>query len=144
MPVKFRSTGLTLGRKLQKLSADGKAVARAAIAAEVSNLIQEGFEQRAEPRGREWEERKRHYPWPILEKTGKMRSSFRIDTTGSDIVIENDATDRGRPYPLFHQKGWMQGGVKQPARQVMPIKAMGAAWKNRIDKVVKLALQALR
>lgn len=144
MPVTFKTSGLSLGRKLQKLSTEGRDVARAAIKREVENLIQEGFDARVEPRQRAWEPRKRSYPWPILEKTGKMRESFEVDAQGANIIVKNTATDRGRPYPLFHQKGWMQGGTKQAARQSMPIKSMPSVWRKRLDKVVLLALQALR
>lgn len=144
MPVTFKTSGLDLGRKLQKLSTEGKDVAREAIRREVENLIEEGFKARVEPRQRAWEPRKKAYPWPILEKTGLMRRSFVVTATGPNIIVKNTATDRGRNYPLFHQFGWMQGGEKQPARQSMPIKAMPAVWKSRIDRVVALALQALR
>lgn len=144
MPVTFKTSGLNLGRKLQRLSTEGKDVAREAIRREVENLIAEGFKAGVEPRQRAWEPRKKHYPWPILEKTGKMRASFVVNATGPNIVVTNSATDRGRNYPVFHQFGWMQGGEKQAARQSMPIKSMPQVWKARIDKVVALALQALR
>jgi phage gpG-like protein len=144
VPVTFKSTGLTLGRKLQRLSDDGKNVARAAIKKEVENLIEEGFEKREEPRGRYWEPRKKNYPWPILEKTGRMRGAFTVTTTGPNIIVENSASERGREYALFHQYGWMQGGEKQAARQVMPVKSMSTNWANRVDAVVRLALQALK
>lgn len=144
MPVTFKSTGLTLGRKLQRLGDDGRNVARAAIKKEIENLIDEGFNAHEEPRGRAWEERKKPYPWPILEKTGRMRRAFKVSTTGPNIIVENSATERGREYALFHQFGWMQGGEKQAARQVMPVKAMSTRWRNRVDAVVRLALQALK
>lgn len=144
MPVTFKSTGVNLGRKLQRLSADGKAVARTAIARELENLVQEGFDARVEPRGRAWEERKQDYPWPILEKTGRMRHSFAYNASGSNVTISNNATDGGREYALFHQFGWMQGGSRQAARQMMPISAMPARWTRRFDRVVFLALQGLR
>lgn len=144
MPVTFKTTGLNLGRKLQRLSTEGRDVAREAIRREVENLIEEGFNARVEPRQRAWEPRKRDYPWPILEKTGKMRASYHVKADGPNIHVTNSATERGRNYPLFHQFGWMQGGKKQAARQTMPIAAMPAVWKRRIDRVVALALQALR
>lgn len=110
------------------------------------NLIQEGFDKRVEPRGRAWEPRRRSYPWPILEKTGRMRESFTVNARGPNISVENDAVgDQGQPYPLFHQKGWTTAaGTRAPARQVMPISSMPAVWKNRLDRVVKLALEALK
>jgi len=144
LPVEFRTTGLSLGRKLQRLSADGHKVAREAIKREIENLIHEGFEARAEPRGRAWKERKIDYPWEILEKTGKMRASFRVSADGPNLIVKNFATDRGKEYPIFHQKGWMQGGQKQAARQVMPIKTMPPAWRRRFEKVVRQALEGLR
>jgi phage gpG-like protein len=144
MPVTFKSTGLSLGRKVQRLSAEGKAVTREAIRKELLNLVEEGFQARAEPRGREWEPRKKAYPWPILEKTGKARRSFTADASGPNVIVSNSATDRGKEYVFFHQKGWRQGGIKQPARQVMPIAKMPQTWKGRLDRVVALALQALQ
>jgi phage gpG-like protein len=139
MPFTFKSTGLSLGRKLQKLSTEGKAVAREAIRSEVTRLIEEGFEQRVEPRGRAWEPRKKFYPWPILEKTGALRRGIRVDAQTSDIKVTADA-----PYANVHQTGWRQGGERQAARQFVPMKVMPLRWKKRIDAVVRLALQALK
>jgi phage gpG-like protein len=144
MPVTFRSTGLSLGQKVRKLEAEGKLVARAAVASKVRDLIEEGFALEREPRGRAWEPRTRRYPWPILSRSEQMRRSFRVDTSGSNLVVSNDASERGRNYPIFHQYGWTKpDGSRAPARQVMPTKAMPPRWVREIDEVVALALERL-
>ncbi len=144
MPVTFKSTGLSLGQKVRALQTEGKLVARAAVASKLRDLIEEGFVLEREPRGRHWEPRTRHYPWPLMDKTGLMRRSFRIDASGPNVVISNDAEDRGKNYPIFHQFGWSKpGGGRAPARQVMPIEAMPARWRRELDVVVAAALERL-
>jgi len=145
LPVTFRSTGLSLGQKLRALQTEGKLVARAAIASKVRDLIEEGFVLEREPRGRAWTERTRYYPWGILSRTGKMRSSFRIDAAGANLVVTNTATERGRNYPIFHQHGWsLPSGGRAPARQMMPVQAMTPRWKRELDVVVAAALRRLQ
>lgn len=144
MPVTFRSSGLSLGQKLRRLKAEGKLVARAAIASKLRDLVEEGFVLKREPRGRAWAERKRDYPWPILSRDGKMRSSFEVNVRGANIGITNTATERGRNYPIFHQFGWrLPGGGRAPARQFMPVNAMSAHWRRELDRVVCAALERL-
>jgi phage gpG-like protein len=145
MPVTFRSTGLSIGQKVRALELEGKLVTRAAIASKVRDLIEEGFILEKEPRGHRWTERTRRYPWGILSRTGKMRSSFRIDAGGPNLVISNDAEERGRNYPVFHQFGWhLPGGGRASARQFMPVKEMTPRWKREIDQVVAAALERLK
>lgn len=145
MPVTFRSTGLNLGRKLQRLQVEGKLVARAAIASKLRDLIEEGFVLAREPRGRKWAARRQDYPWPILDRTGLMRRSFRINASGANVAISNDAEERGRNYPIFHQFGWrIPTGGRASARQMMPIEAMPPRWKRELDTVVCAALERLQ
>lgn len=145
MPVTFRSTGLSIGRKLQALQAEGKLMARAAIASKLRDLIEEGYVLEREPRGRHWKERTRSYPWPILDRTGLMRRSYQINASGANIVISNDAEERGRNYPIFHQFGWrLPSGGRAAARQTMPIEAMPPRWRRELDTVVAAALERLQ
>lgn len=142
MPVTFRSTGQNIGRKLQRLNDQGKQATRVAMTAKLHELIEEGFQLEQEPRGRGWEPRTRDYPWMILDRTGKMRRSFHVDVSGANIVISNTARERGRNYPIFHQFGWhIPTGGRAPARQVMPVSAMSARWRNELDRVVAQALE---
>lgn len=131
--------------KVRALQTEGKLIARAAIASKVRDLIEEGFVLEREPRGRKWARRTRNYTWSILSRTGTMRSSFRIDASGANLVVTNDATERGRNYPVFHQFGWsLPSGGRAPARQTMPIAEMTPRWKREIDEVVAAALERLR
>lgn len=144
MPITFKSTGLSIGQKVRALELEGKLVTRAAIASKIRDLIEEGFLLEKEPRGHRWTVRTRHYDWSILSKTGNMRRSFRIDASGPNLVISNDAEERGRNYAVFHQFGWTTpSGSHAPARQMMPIKAMTPRWKREIDEVVAAALERL-
>lgn len=137
----FRSTGLSLGRKLQRLSTEGATIARAALASTVRDLILEGFIRESDPRGRKWAPRKDSLPHPILDKTGKMMRGFQIDTRGANLIIKNDVvSEKGRPYPLFHQTGT----VKMEARKPLPDASLSPHWRAEFDKTVRVSLERLK
>lgn len=141
MGVTFRSTGLSLGRKLQRLSTEGKTIARAALASTLRDLILEGFIRETDPRGRKWAPRKDALPHPILDKTGKMKRGFEIDMRGANIIVENNVvSEKGKPYPLFHQKGT----VKMEARKPLPDRSLSPYWAKEFDKTVRVSLERLK
>lgn len=141
MGVTFRSTGLSLGRKLQKLSTEGKTIARAALASTMRDLILEGFIRETDPRGRKWAARKDSLSHPILDKSGAMKRGFEIDMRGANIVVENNVvSDQGRPYPLFHQLGT----VKMSARKPLPDRSLSPYWTKEFDKTVRVSLERLK
>lgn len=141
MGLTFRSTGLSLGRKLQKLSTEGKTIARAALASTLRDLILEGFIRETDPRGRKWAPRKDSLPHPILDKTGAMKRGFEIDTRGANIVVQNNVLSaQGRPYPLFHQTGTS----KMVARKPLPDRSLSPYWKKEFDKTVRVSLERIK
>jgi hypothetical protein len=141
MPLTFKSTGTRLGVKLRRLSESGARNARAALASAVRDLIAEGFAREADPRGRKWAARKDNLTHPILDLTGKMKRGFQVDTRGANIVVENHVvSDKGRPYPLFHQTGTSN----MPARKPLPDASLSRHWKAEFDRVVRKSLERLK
>lgn len=141
MPLTFRTKGLSLGRKLKRLSSDGKDIARAALASTVRDLILEGFIRETDPRGRKWAPRKDSLPHPILDKTGAMMRGFEIDTRGVQLVVTNNVvSEKGAPYPRFHQEGTM----KMVARKPLPDRSMPSHWRAEFDKTVRVSLERLK
>lgn len=142
MPLKFRSTGLSiaLDAKLKKLSTQGFNMAKAAVASTLRDLIAEGFEKKVAPGGQAWKPRKDSLPHPLLDLSGDMKRGFKIDTFGPKLVISNTAvSEQGRPYPVFHQKGTRN----MPARKVVPDRTLSSRWKSQVNKTVKKALERL-
>lgn len=137
--VRFKSTGLDLGKKLRALERDGKTVARVALASRVRDLIEEGFIRETDPTFHKWAPRKDSKPHPILTKSGAMRRGFEIDLRGALIVTSNVVSDKGRPYPLFHQKGTK----KMTARRVLPVRGLPSHWKADFDRTTRAALERL-
>lgn len=137
--VRFKSTGLDLGKKLRALSSEGKTVARVALASRVRDLIEEGFIRETDPTFHKWAPRKDTKTHPILTKSGAMRRGFQIDLRGALIVTSNVVSDRGRPYPLFHQTGTKN----MPARRVVPVKGLPSHWKADFDRTARAALERL-
>lgn len=141
MPVTFKSTGLSLGRKLKKLSTQGKTVARAALASTFRDLYLEGFIRETDPRGRRWAKRKDNLSHPILDLTGAMKRGLEIDIRGPNIVATNNVVSKqGRPYPLFHQIGT----PNMTARKSLPDAALSRYWRTEFDKTVRVALERLK
>lgn len=64
--------------------------------------------------GEPWQPRKRQYPWAILQKTGKMRKSFRDRISSFQAEIFNTA-----PYFKYHQSN--KPRKKLPRRVMMKI-----------------------
>jgi phage gpG-like protein len=137
--VRFKSTGLGLGQKLRALERDGKTIARVALASRVRDLIEEGFIRETDPTFHKWAPRKDSKPHPILTKSGAMRRGFEIDLRGALIVTSNVVSDKGRPYPLFHQKGTK----KMVARRVLPVRGLPSHWRADFDRTTRAALERL-
>ena len=137
--IRFKSSGLNLGKKLRALASEGKTIARVALASKVRDLIEEGFIRETDPTGHKWAPRKDALPHPILTKTGAMRRSFQIDLRGALIVTNPTVSAQGRPYPLFHQTGTS----KMPARRVLPVRGLPSHWKAEFDRTTRAALERL-
>lgn len=107
------------------------AAARGAVSA-LENLIDERFEDRAAPNGTPWAPRKPPTgTWPILEKTGRMRGSFKVLATAAQLKVLND-TD----YLTFHQTGTS----RMVARPVLPKGPLPPDWQRRIDSAMSNAI----
>lgn len=144
--LKFQSLGqsVALDAKLRKLSAQGFAAAKTAVADRLRALIDEEFETSTDPRGIRWAPRVPHPQngsWPLLDKSGQMRRSFSVDVNGPRMVFRNQAvSEQGRPYPFFHQKGT----VKMVARKLLPDRYLSPKWRAAMKKVTALALERLK
>lgn len=71
------------------------------IATDLLKTFDLNFESRGsllQPPG--WAPRKKAQPWPLLEKTGRMRGGFRSKVSSSEAVLTNVA-----PYFPYHQRG---------------------------------------
>lgn len=81
-----------------------------ALRAAVPLLIRDAgqaFDKAADPvTGKPWPARKRPYPWPILDKSGRMRAAV-LAAAAKATVTGNTLTVRltEPPYLIFHQKG---------------------------------------
>ena len=67
-----------------------------------SNLLK-AFDNNFASRGQMfggWQARSKSYPWPLLEKTGRLRKSFKGDVRGDALVLSNTS-----PYFKYHQRG---------------------------------------
>lgn len=74
-----------------------------------------------DPYGKKWVKRKHNYPWPIMDKTGKMKKSYRAEEIDTGVKIINDA-----PYAITHQYGLKNDrGIQLPQRLVLPTEEKG-------------------
>lgn len=104
---------------------------------QVNSLLLHTFDLNFDSRGAlfgGWQERKPQFgpggvrvdTWPLLEKTGAMRSQFRSDFQGQNsLTITNGAS-----YFKYHQSN-------QP-RKRLPRRIMMMLDKERIDSIVKI------
>lgn len=90
---------------------------------EAEALVDEGFEQRVDPAGKRWKRRKRSYPWPILNKTLKLRKGWK---GGSNQHYFGFSTRV--PWARFHQRGTRH----LPVRAQVPSDKLSAKWQKRL------------
>lgn len=83
------------------------------IGSELQKTFQDNFAQDGGLFGG-WQERTKDYPWPILQKTGRMRQSFVEDVNKQNIAITNTA-----PYFMYHQSN--KPRKRLPRRVMMKI-----------------------
>ena len=123
-------------RGLEKLSRALNALARKqparqlamALQPELQTLSDRPWQRRATPDGAPWAARKRPVLHPILERTGRLRTSVRSRVVGSTIV-----TSVSPFYARMHQ----QGTRKMVARPFFPATALPAAWRVRLEKIAR-------
>ncbi len=82
------------------------------IGSELQKTFQDNFSQQGALFGG-WQERKKDYPWPILNKTGRLRQGFQ-QNLGTELVIFNPV-----PYFVYHQSNKPRS--KMPRRVMMKV-----------------------
>lgn len=122
-----------LGKKFANVaSAKFRRGLTSALAKESLRLIEQGFRNETDPYGHKWRALKRKRKGKgILDRTGKMRKSFRAVGTGEGVQITN-STD----YASHHQFGAPK--AKVPRRQMVPMTetgALGRLWGKAYKKV---------
>lgn len=88
-------------------------------------LTDENFDKRQNPAGIRWRPRKKKYPHPILEKTGKMRRSFRKGQGAT--VYSTDAKAK------YHQ----YGTKKMARRQMLPGAKLPSRYSRAFTKLAR-------
>lgn len=66
-----------------------------------------------------WAPRARQYPWPLLERTGRMREGFQRKVDRKSLTLDNEA-----PYFVYHQSSAPR--QRLPRRVMMKIRAQDA------------------
>lgn len=82
------------------------------------------FETRGKEIGESWESRTKSYPWPILEKTGRMRKGFKFNADDSSVEIYNIAD-----YFVYHQS-------REPRRK-LPRRVMMKLAEKQKNMIIK-------
>lgn len=120
-------------RRLRELKrGDIRRAAAVGAVSALENLIDERFQDRAAPGGTPWAPRKPPTgTWPILEKTGRMRRSFKVMATSAQLKVLNSTE-----YLKFHQTGTS----RMVARPVLPNGELPPDWERRIDAAMSDAI----
>ena len=133
LSVKADTRGLTdkikrfrgIGRALDQASAD--------MATEALRLLDEGYGRRRNPYGTKWRARRRPAPWPILEKSGRLRGSLRVLPMRRGFKMSF-----GTRYGIYHQRG-----TRSIARRaILPDRGLPAKWRRRLGRVAEQAIVA--
>lgn len=93
--------------------------------AEMAPLIIQEFTSNFDSQGTlldaKWKPRVRSYPWPILQKTGKLKASWNAKPESRDLTIKNTAD-----YATYQHFG----STRLPARKLV----------GKSDQIIKIAL----
>ena len=66
----------------------------------VIKVTKRGFASQKAPSGRSWPKRTQSRPWPLLDRTGRLKSSFKArESTGKATIYSNNRIFK------FHQLG---------------------------------------
>lgn len=84
----------------------------------ILDRVEQNFDKRGALFGG-WKPRTKAYPWPLLEKTGKMRKSFKSESTKTQLTVGNTAD-----YFKYHQSN--KARTKIPRRVMLDIDAASA------------------
>lgn len=102
------------------------------VSLEVRKLIDEGFQEGRDPDGDKWAERKKDYPHPILDRTGKMRRGYKVRSRKSQITITNSEKQF-----KYHQSGT----ENMEARKTVPDGELSPKWKKRMTEAAHISMK---
>ena len=88
------------------------------------------FDTKGATLGEPWKKRKKSYPWPILQKTKRMRKGFKSEVHKLHTILWNPT-----PYFKYHQSN--KPRVRLPRRVMMKID------KKRRDEIFRFFTQYL-
>lgn len=95
------------------------------LAVDVRELVQAGFAGEMDPYGIPWAYRKREYSHPILDKSGRMKSTITVTATPLGVHAEAPAE-----YAGYHQYGTRY----MVPRRIFPTATRGlGTWRERLD-----------
>ena len=132
MAIKLTGDDAALRGLLAAIKAFGQGAVVREAAKKLAPVLQElgdrPWQRRADPDGAPWAPRKRVYPHPILEKTGRTRTSLRSRAVGTSVV-----TTVTPPFARFHQTGTR----KMAARPIFPTRnTLPPVWAARVRKTI--------
>lgn len=96
------------------------------IADEIDQLRDTQYSRGKDPYGRKWKKRKHRYSWPILDRTGHLRSSVRTRVQGRTVSVQTHVS---------------YAGYVQAIRKVVPEGEMPKQWASAIDDIVIDAIE---
>lgn len=87
---------------------------------EISNVMVKSTQSNFQAGGRDpqWPERKRSYPWPILNKTGKMKNQSLIE---AKIWLQQGQIQVLNIYSTFYAKYHQYGTKRLPIRKFVKL-----------------------
>lgn len=91
----------------------------------VTSELKSNFDARGALLGSAWQVRKRSYPWPILQKTGKMKGAWKDTITSFSLRIRNVAS-----YAKYHNFGT----TSLPVRKIVGIS----------PKIIKIVVDTIK
>ena len=103
MSYSFKISGIeSLSKKLAQMNQNIKNLKPAfdKMAPEIIKKYKENFPARGSVLNSPWKPRKKSYPWPILNKTGKLKNTWNSVSSSRALEIKNPT-----PYATYHHFG---------------------------------------
>ena len=91
---------------------------------EIDRLLLTTYDAGQDPYKLQWNQRKAFYAWPILNKTGKQRDSFKTSVSGDTFTITNTAQ-----YAKYHQ----YGTKFMDMRKILPEGELPEEWQEELE-----------
>lgn len=96
------------------------------IASDLLKSHQFNFRQHGARFGERWQNRKRYYSWPILQKSGRLSRGFKASSTANSAEVTNVVS-----YAKYHQLGTR----RLPVRNLIGL--AGDAGKTDINDAIR-------